>query len=65
MHRNHRRKDRHRSVKGWLHLPSGYCRFAQRLAWKRARQDVRQNLLHERYEAIQSRYPLRIRWDYW
>jgi len=63
MHRNHRRKDRHRSEL-WG-LPPGCALIEQRLAWKRARQEVRRNLYHERYEAIQGHYYRHIRWDYW
>ena len=66
MHRNYRRKyKRARSLRGWLRLPAGHCRWAQRHAWKKARQAVRQALLHERADEIQSRYPRHVRWDYW
>jgi len=66
MHRNYRRKPgRWRSRKSMVTLPAGHCRWAQRHAWKKARQAVRQALLHEREDEIQNRYPRHVRWDYW
>jgi hypothetical protein len=67
MHRNYRRKQGKRSrrntKKGW---PRPYSLAEWRTEfWRWARSQVRQELVHERYEMIQSHYPKCDLWEYW
>jgi hypothetical protein len=67
MHRNYRRKQGKRSKrgskKGW---PRPYSLSEWRTEfWRGVRAEVRDELVHGRYDLMPSRYPKSDLWEYW
>lgn len=69
LHKNHRRKTgRHNPRKGvgWSNRSPRYgFSVAKRLVAKKVRQQLRELLCHERFDAVPIRYPKDILWNYW
>ena len=65
-HINYRRKNpRNPNHHCYYSMPCGHSRWYQRVAWKKARQYVRACISHERYDAVPTKYPRNILYDYW